>query len=99
MNYNILQIDAWVEPSNEPCDCEKDSNDNCRCTMWNWNNWFKVGTTDVIPETVQQFAELLECNDRFKPELYYVDDDQYNVVLCQVSDNMPLFAVEYGNHY
>lgn len=85
----ILSIDAWAGEGRG---------------QWDWNNWFDVG---IFPE------ELIDSSNRqilkwFRDNGYLSDiskgkvcinDDQYNLVICYKSNNMPIFAIEYGCHY
>lgn len=68
---------------------------------WSWNDWHKVGTVS---------ADSLEWSTRqtlayFRNEGYLcegsqgqatVEDDQYNIVICERYSRRPLFAIEYG---
>lgn len=82
---SILSIDAWA-----------DGEDG-----WNWNMWTKVGSVAVTmcdkPE-----AEILAymVNEGYlKPAALtscYVEDDQYNMVVCDKETHEPLFALAYG---
>jgi hypothetical protein len=81
----ILSIDAWAEGENG----------------WTWNQWFKVGECTLetcdLPE-----AEIIRfmINEGYLSEQAVegcvVDDDQYNVVICDAETLEPLFALEYG---
>ena len=84
----ILSIDAWVESEGG----------------YIWNNWFNVGTIDKAD------FELLK-NDADYIKWFYdngytntiegaqIDDDGYNIVICDASNGMPVFAIEYGPEY
>jgi hypothetical protein len=82
---SILSIDAWA-----------DGDDG-----WNWNQWYKVGSVDVTmcdkkePEILAFMvaegflkSKALEC--------CYVEDDQYNMVVCDKETHEPLYALAYG---
>jgi len=82
---SVLSIDAWA-----------DGEDG-----WNWNMWTKVGSVDVTmcdkPE-----AEILAfmvaegyCTEKALTGCY-VEDDQYNMVVCDKETHEPLFALAYG---
>lgn len=85
----VLSIDAWHEADG-----------------WAWNNWFKVGEIDKATfESLKTNRAILAW---FRSEGYLydaskgkvsVDDDQYNIVVCDRSNGRPLFAIEYGPEY
>lgn len=82
---SILSIDAWA-----------DGEDG-----WNWNAWYKVGSVDVTvcdkPEP--EILAYMVAEGYLKPaamEACYVEDDQYNMVVCDKETNEPLFALAYG---
>lgn len=85
----ILSIDAWREQYG-----------------WTWNNWFTVGEIDKTTfEALNTNRKILNW---FRSEGYLnegsqglcsVDDDQYNIVVCDRSNGRPLFAIEYGPEY
>ena len=82
---SVLSIDAWA-----------DGEDG-----WNWNMWTKVGSVDVamcdkpeaeilafmVAEGYCKEAALTGC---------YVEDDQYNMVVCDKENHQPLYALAYG---
>ena len=79
---SVLSIDAWA-----------DGEDG-----WNWNMWTKVGSVDVtmcdkpeaeilafmVAEGYCKEAALTGC---------YVEDDQYNMVICDKENHQPLYAL------
>jgi hypothetical protein len=82
---NVLSIDAWRN-----CD-----------NGWDWNNLHKVGRIDVSVCDLQARALLKVMRDEGYLSAYSagrvaVEDDGYNVVIVRRSDNMPLFAIAYG---
>jgi hypothetical protein len=82
---NVLSIDAWRN-----CD-----------NGWDWNDWRKVGRIDVSVCNLPARALLKVMRDEGYLSAYSagrvaVEDDGYNVVIVQRSDNMPLYAIEYG---
>ena len=87
---NILSIDAWRE-SNQG---------------WSWDDWHTVGTiTKEEFETLTTNRKILRymrdegyLNESSKG-LCCVDDDQYNIVICEKSTGRPLYAIEYGPLY
>ena len=85
----ILSIDAWKE------------NDG-----WTWNNWFKIGDIDkeefekltTNRKTIKWFRDNDFLSEKSKGKVS-VDDDQYNIVICEKSNGRPLYAIEYGPEY
>lgn len=85
MEYNVLSIDAWGEPDGG----------------WTWNQWYNAGTIDLdsldsTRKVLKQMREQGFLSDESKGRVE-IDDDQYNLVICDRSDHMPIFAIEYGN--
>ena len=87
----ILSIDAWAD--NEP-------------KTWQWNNWFHIGDIDKacfeLLKTDKQIAEWFFNNGyttNADMRKIYIDDDQYNIVICEKKTMMPIFAIEYGPEY
>ena len=85
----VLSIDAWRDGSS-----------------WTWNQWFKVGTISKADfEALDNNRKILRWfrDNGFTSESSVgrasVDDDGYNVTVCDRSSGMPLFAIEYGPHY
>jgi hypothetical protein len=82
--FRILSIDAW---RNGP--------------HWDWNNWHCVGdcptqVADMPPRKLFRWLRdngYLNARSIGKVEL---EDDQYNVVICERSTHRPLYAIEYG---
>ena len=82
----ILSIDAWRDGDG-----------------WQWNNWFSVGKIDAVTlDTLKTPRQILAW---FRAEGYLahdsggkceIDDDQYNIVVCERGSHMPLYAIEYG---
>ena len=82
--YKVLSIDAWREPEG-----------------WTWNQWYLVGTVEL--ETLDSPRKVLSAmrnagylSDDSKGRVY-LDDDQYNIVVCDRNNGRPLFAIEYGS--
>ena len=85
----ILSIDAWAEEDG-----------------WSWNTWNTVG--DISKEdfeklkTDKEIAVWMEehgfttTSDMRK---ILIDDDGFNVVLCERKSKMPVFAVVYMPEY
>lgn len=87
---NILSIDAWRYPYGG----------------WQWNDWRRCGTIDKAT------FEALKTNRRtlrylrdaghlsaYSAGRVSVEDDGYNVVICDRSTGEPLIAIEYGPEY
>lgn len=83
----ILSIDAWRYGDKG----------------WAWNNWFDTGQTidiDCLNWSSRKLLKYLRddvgiLSDCSKGEIW-IDDDQYNLVICDRSNHKPLFAIEYG---
>ena len=85
----VLSIDAWAEPEGG----------------WSWNSWFTVG------EITKEEFEKLDTNRKilkwFRQEYLSdksvwkcgVDNDGYNIVITERSNNRPLFCIEFGPEY
>lgn len=85
----ILSIDAWRNPEG-----------------WDWNAWYKVG--EISKENFEKLNTNRKILKFFRDEGYLssnsagkcsVDDDQYNIVICDRSNGRPLYAIEYGPEY
>lgn len=86
----VLSIDAWGN---------KDEG-------YQWNNWFTVGEI-----TKEDFEKLKTDKDyalwfhengftnNADMRLILIEDDQYNIVICEKKTGQPLFAIEYGPEY
>lgn len=80
----ILSIDAWRDGDG-----------------WTWNNWTKIGTCDVCicdlpPEDLVKWLydeDYLATKNMSKLS---IDDDQYNLVVCDKKTGEPLIALAYG---
>ena len=86
----ILYIDAWGN--------KKEGYD--------WNNWFTVGEIDKV--TFESLDTDKKVSTWFKDNGFttnddmrqiVIDDDQYNIVICERKTMCPLFAIEYGPEY
>ncbi len=88
-NMHVLSIDAWGN--------EEDGYD--------WNAWYNVGEIDKETfeslKTDSDFIQWFINNDYIFnfPDRVYIEDDQYNIVICNKETGEPLYAIEYGNHY
>jgi len=86
----ILSIDAWAEPYGG----------------WSWNNWYQVGEITKAEfeklgtdrKIIRYFRDNGYIGDKSKG-LVSVYDDQYNICICDRSNNRPLYAIEYGPEY
>jgi len=81
--YRVLNIDAWNSPEG-----------------WTWNSWQKAGTVklDINASDRQIIMAMREqgfLSDWSKGRVA-VDDDQYNLVILNKSNQEPVFAIEYG---
>ena len=85
----VLSIDAW--------------NDN---NGWSWNNWFKVG--EISKAEFEALKSDKAIATWFKDNGFTtsddmrqitIEDDQYNIVICEKKGGKPLFAIEYGPEY
>jgi len=82
--FKILSIDAWGGT-------ERGS--------WEWNNWHTIGEIEAIPDTNRKILKLLREEgflSRGSIGAVEIDDDQYNLVICDRSNHEPLIAIEYG---
>lgn len=84
--YKVLSIDAWREPEG-----------------WTWNTWYDAGTIEL--ETLDSTRKVLSAmrdagylSDDSKGRVC-LDNDQYNIVVCDRSNGEPLFAIEYGSKF
>ena len=83
--YNVLSIDAWADGLGG----------------WEWNQWFNAGSVDLdnLDNTRQILAAMREqgfLSDESKGKVS-IEDDQYNLVICDRNTQEPVFAIEYGN--
>ena len=91
---NVLSIDAWRDGDS-----------------WIWNNWHKCGTLTLrefskLGNTTRQqtratlawFREHGYLSDASKGAVT-LEDDGYNLVVCDRRTREPLFAIEYGTAY
>ena len=84
MEYKVLSIDAWRNGDG-----------------WDWNQWFNAGTVEL--ENLDNTRSVLKAmrDQGFLSEAskgrVEIDDDQYNLVICDRNNHMPIFAIEYGN--
>lgn len=101
--YRILSIDAWAGP----CMDSSHTEENCDCNNWEWNNWFNTGVFyyeseygELTEDTALQcIADKLGGSPKEVKENFYIEDDQYNMVLCDKKDHKPIYAIEYGSEY
>lgn len=87
----ILSIDAWADCSG----CEHES-DDWKC--WTWNNWHTIGHVNDIPVDVIGYMIDEGYLKESARDLVEVNDDQYNIVVLDKKNGMPLYAIEYGNN-
>lgn len=72
--------------------------------QWTWNNWHQVSTFHeseygllTKDSALRMFADKLSTSIEKLLEEHEIEDDQYNLVLKRKIDEMPLYAVEYGD--
>jgi hypothetical protein len=73
---------------------------------WSWNSWHQVG--EISKEDFEALKTAKQTATRFFESGYTttddmrkldIDDDGYNVTLCEKKSGMPVFAIEYGPEY
>jgi hypothetical protein len=86
----ILSIDAWGN----------------KVEGYEWNQWYEVGTINKeVFETLKTdkaIAVWMHENGfttNADMRKIIIEDDQYNIVLCEKKTGMPVFAIEYGAEY
>lgn len=82
----ILSIDAWGN----------------KYDGYDWNAWYEVGNISIEDfDSIENYALWFVSNDYVNApkELYYVNDDGFNIVIYVKATHKPLFAIEYGNEY
>lgn len=88
-SVSILSIDAWHDGEG-----------------WTWNQWWKVGEIDLA--TLATLTNNRKILRYMRAEGYLsadsaglcaVNNNQYNLVICERSNMMPLFAIAYGEAY
>ena len=92
-NYNgylkchLLSIDAWRYENG-----------------WSWNNWYTLEENIFIPEglgnreLIRFFRENLNVLSDYSKGRVEIDDDGYNIVVCNRNTHEPLFALCYGEY-
>lgn len=83
---SILSVDAWRYDGG-----------------WTWNQWWKVGEIDLATleglDTNRKILAYMRREGYLSAESagrVTVDDDQYNLVICERGNLMPVFAIAYG---
>jgi hypothetical protein len=81
--FKVLSIDAWGN--------QEDG--------YEWNQWFDVGTIEIDINAGEPIIlqTMVDAGYITQLEGATIDDDQYNLVICDKKTNEPLFAIEYGN--
>ena len=83
--YRVLSIDAWGN-----------SRDG-----YDWNAWYDQGTVelDTLDNTRHVLKQMREQGylSEYSKGRVLVDDDQYNLVICDRNTRKPLFAIEYDS--
>jgi len=96
--FKVLSVDAW-------CDGVEGEGTENESVNWSWNNWFNVGEYDesehgeLTDESALKFFYDNYLNRKYPITAFEIDDDQYNLVIVDVKDRRPLFAIEYGSQY
>jgi phage antirepressor YoqD-like protein len=84
-NFKVLSIDAWGSPEG-----------------WQWNQWYTVGEIpkECLAWKPRKLFKWLRENgflgDKSAGKISW-EDDQYNIVIKEKSNDRPLFAIEYGS--
>ena len=86
----VLSIDAWKNYEG-----------------WECNQWYKVATIEKIDfEKIEKSTRKVlnwfrknELLSDYSKGRVYIEDDGYNIVVCDKNNNCPLFAIEYGPVY
>lgn len=71
---------------------------------WNWNDWYTVAEISVEQfesfesdrQTIKFTRDTLGLLSEYSKGRVKVEDDGYNLLILDKSNNMPLFAYEYG---
>ena len=83
--YKVLSIDAWGN-----------SRDG-----YDWNAWYNVGTIelDTLYSTRHVLRQMREQGflSEWSKGRVLIEDDQYNLVICNRNTREPIFAIEYGS--
>jgi hypothetical protein len=84
MKTRVLTIDAWR-------DCEGG---------WTWNNWYEIGQHE-LPDGISTRQLLRHARDEgyltdYSKGRVMVDDDGYNLTICDRGTREPLIAYCYG---
>ena len=86
--FTVLSIDAWAEGEDS----------------WTWNQWYTCAEkcpAELLTDDAALIAWFISegfLHSRAAGNVY-IDDDQYNKVVCESATHMPLFAVEYGSSF
>lgn len=87
---NILSIDAWRDNEGG----------------WQGNSWCRAGTIDkatfeALKTNRQTLRYLRDAGhlSAYSAGRVSVEDDGYNVVICDRSTGEPIIAIEYGPEY
>jgi len=83
-----------------------DAISGCEKNTWEWDSWYNVGEISKEEfealKTDKQIATWM-CENGFTTtddmRKIVIEDDQYNIVLCERKSKMPVFAIEYGPEY
>jgi hypothetical protein len=85
--FKLLSIDAIKSPEGQ----------------WEFNNWHELEEGiwfDYSSQTPRKiFAALrrMEYLNEFSKGRVFLEDDQYNLLICEKATRRPIFALEYGS--
>lgn len=87
MKTQVYSIDAWRDPDGG----------------WTWNQWFAVGKQE-LPDRVTTRQLLKHARDAgyltdYPKGRVKVDDDGYNLTICDRGTGEPLIAYCYGEFW
>ena len=80
--YNILSIDAWGNAHDG----------------YQWNAWYTIGKCETLPDSDNELFDLMIEKDLIVNEdLFYIEDDGYNIIFCWKENLKPVYAIDYGS--
>lgn len=80
--YNILSIDAWGNAHDG----------------YEWNSWHKIAECEILPSSDDDLFNLMIEKDLIVNEdLFYIEDDGFNIVFYWKENLKPVYAIEYGS--
>lgn len=83
--YKVLSIDSWKNSENS----------------WYWNAWYNAGTIELLSlddnrDVLRRMRDAGFLSEYSKGKIF-IDDDQYNLVICNKNNREPIFAIVYGD--